>query len=453
MISFVEPNGTAQTPAGIVPKTKKGLRRTKTTLIEKLLLITIIIILPLEQQVPTVGGRSVVFILFVLLGCYVWFNRPQAFRKIIFHPVFLAAYVLFFVGVTVETFHPNSDYSILFRYGQMVGGAILVASLCRDKDALQWACYGFLVAGVFMTALAFVTSYGYLNAATASNFAEASQIRGSAFKGMPLVNNLNYMALIAGLGLVVSLAFALAGGSSFQRNIMFGIAVFCLVGTLLPMSRAAFVGAIAAVSAMLFVYGVGIRIIALMIVLGMGAMIWVPNVVLSRMSYSTEKSSSGTMEARAQIYVASLETIENYPLAGVGAGNFWGPWGLKSKFIHTRKQFNIGPHSGFFAVTIYWGSGALVALLMLVYQAYRCIPRNYGRDPRGLCLLGISICLLCGFMTAHSLSAKVYSLGLGILVASRYWIWPQGKIPSVPRMKRQIRHPYRDIPAIEPAKD
>lgn len=454
MTSFVKPHSTAQTPAGKVPKIKQGLRRTKTTFIEKFLLISTVIILPFEQQIPTVGGKSVLFIWFALMGCYVWLNRPQTFRNVIFHPLFLAAYAFILVGATVETFHSNSDYFILFQFGQMVVGAILVASLCRDKDTLHWACYGFLVAGVFMSALSFFTSFDILNAATATNFHEASQARTRAFKGDLVFDNINYMAGLARLGLVVAFAFALAGRSSFQRKIMIGIAIFCLVGTLLPMSRAAFLSAIVSVSAMLFAYGLGIRVIALMIVLGMGAMIWVPNVVLTRMSYSTESSSSGIMEARAQVYTAALKTIEEYPLTGVGAGNFYGPWGSKSAFVHPIKHHLLAPHSGIFSVWVYWGSGALMALLIIGYQAYRCIPRKCGRDPRSLALLGLSISFLLTFVSSNVLHAKVYSLGLGLLVASRYWIWPQGEIPSVPRMDQQkSRHPYRATPSIEPAND
>lgn len=446
MTSFVKPHSTAQMPGVAIPKAKKSFRPQKTTFIEKLLLISTIIILPLENHIPTVGGRSVVFILFAVIACYVCLNRPQSLNKTFLHPVFLAAYGLIFVGVTVESFHSNSSYFILFRFGAMVLGAILVASLCRDKDALSWACYGFLVAGVFMSALLFMTSYGTLSAATATNFHEASTIRGAVFNDNPLDANLNQMGVIAGLGLVVAVAFALSGGSSLKRSIMIGVAVFCLVGTLLPMSRSAFVAALASVSAMLFVYGLGIRIIALMIVLGMAVMIGTPDVVLNRMSFSTEKTSSGKIEARARVYSAALETIGEYPLVGVGAGNYWGPWGVKSKFMYIKKHVLLGPHSGFFAIAIYWGCGALVGLLLVVYQAYRCIPRKCGRDPRSLCLLGLSISLLFALMTAHSLSAKSYSLGLGILVASRYWIWPQGKIPSVPRRNdgQKVRHTNPD---------
>lgn len=208
------------------------------------------------------------------------------------------------------------------------------------------------------------------------------------------------------------------------------VGMFCLVGTFLPMSRGAVISVIVAGAAILYAYGMGMRIILMLAVLGIGVMIWVPDVVISRMSFTTEKNTSGKLEARAEVYLAAIEHFPEYYVTGVGEGNFWGPWGLKNWFKKgsgTRAHV-IGPHNCFIAVTIYWGIAGFLAYLAIVYQAYRCVPHKCGRDASSLCLLGLGLMLLMFIMNGHLLASKELSVGLGLLVSCRYWVWPRGVV-------------------------
>jgi hypothetical protein len=425
-----------------IPNPKKGRSNPKTTFIEKILLVITIIILPMENGLPTVGGRSVVFLLFAVIGCYVFLNRLQILMRVIKHPVILTAFGLILVGVILETYHTNSSYDGLFRFGQMVFGGILVASLCRDKEALRASFYGYLVASLWLAILIFLTSYSSLSVASAIDFHGASVARDAAFVDNPLEANLNAMARVTGIGAVVALSFALAGtGAAWRRNMFLVGGAFFLIATFLPMSRGAVLSVIVAGAAIMFAYGMGIRIILMLAVLGIGIIIWVPDVVLSRMSFSTEKSASGKLEARAKIYLLAIEHFPEYFITGLGEGNFWGPWGLKNwmkKKYLGRRAVVIGPHSCFIAVTIYWGIAGLLAYLAMVYQAYRCFPNKCRRDALSLCLLGLSLMLLMFMMNGHGMASKEFSLGLGLLVSCRCWVWPQGVVPAL-RLERKIK--------------
>ena len=92
-----------------------------------------------------------------------------------------------------------------------------------------------------------------------------------------------------------------------------------------------------------------------------------------------------------------------------------------------------GAHNAFIQVTIFWGLAGLLMLIVVVYLAYRCLPRGGGKDVLVLCLYGIAVALLLQMMVAHGLAAKEYSLGLGLLVGGHRWIWPKGIILSVRR--------------------
>src|SRR5262249_13681664 len=146
-------------------------------------------------------------------------------------------YTLLVIGFLVEFSHSYSSYEDLLRIGQMFAGAIMVASLCRDRRALYTSIYGYLIAGVWISIFLFLTTYGALRGATASNFQEAEQIRVQIFPGQPFAANLNELAFFTAQGATVALALAFTAKSARLRNLFLGGTLFCLVGTLLTFSR------------------------------------------------------------------------------------------------------------------------------------------------------------------------------------------------------------------------
>ncbi len=58
------------------------------------------------------------------------------------HPVFVAAYVFIGIAVAMELQTPYPVTRVIGRFALMIGGALLVASLCRDRAALKVFMYG-----------------------------------------------------------------------------------------------------------------------------------------------------------------------------------------------------------------------------------------------------------------------------------------------------------------------
>jgi hypothetical protein len=407
------------------------------------MLMTTTVMLPLQEHIPAIAGFSIMYIMFAILAAYIVLNRPRALARAWLHPVFLAAYALLTVSLFVESSHPFADYSFILRLGQAIAGAIIVASLCRDRRALQAAIYGSLVAGVWMSVLLFLSSFGALSGAIATDFNEATRIRSQVFAEMPLEANLNFMGFIAAQGTVVALASALTTRSSHRRYLLLGIGAFCFVATFLPLSRSAIAIVILACGIIMLAYGaMHIRTLMVAIILGATMVIWVPNAVFSRLTFSTEPYH-GKIEARARIYTAAIEHFPEYAMTGVGVGNFNGPWGMQTEFFKPSQGIVIGAHNWYIAVTIYWGVGGLVALLVMIYQAYRCLPKRSGADPLSLCLLGIAISLFLYTFVQHVIYSKTVFLGLGLLVGARLWIWPHGIAQSTSRQQRRFRIPLR----------
>ncbi|WP_447603647.1 O-antigen ligase family protein [Nitrospira sp. Nam80] len=402
-----------------------------TSVFERVLLLLTIVALPADDHFRIVPGYSILFLLFVVLGIYVLAVRFAQLLITLSQPTILACLLFLALAGLIEFTHPLSSYSELIRIAQMILGGILIGSICRDLQAIRMACYGYLVAGVWLSVLLFLTSYGALNAATASDFHEASQLRDAAFDENPLQANLNTMAFGAGQAAIVALAWALSRQESRFRLLFIGVGLFCLVGAFLPLSRGGV--AITIISCVSVMYAFGLRhgkalLIAVVIAATIASV--VPQAVWSRMSFSFEEKE-GKIEGRALIYQAAIDHLPDYLLTGVGAGNFWSGWGRRSEFATYGRTG--GAHNCFFQVTLYWGMLGAAALALVFWNAYRCVPRACSREASALCLLGIGVGLLLFSMVVHNLYSKEFSLGLGLLVGARTWVWPYGVVYATPQ--------------------
>jgi O-antigen ligase len=141
------------------------------------------------------------------------------------------------------------------------------------------------------------------------------------------------------------------------------------------------------------------------------------------------------MESRAELYTVALQHFPDYFISGVGAGNYFNKWGIQNGFaIRSYKVGNIvvGVHNSFLQVVINWGLIGLLAFLAVIWRAYRCLPKKiYAKDDLALGILGISVALALWLLQSHNFYIKDFSLGLGILVGARYWIWPAGIVSAV----------------------
>jgi hypothetical protein len=375
------------------------------------------------------AGFSFMFIMFVILGFYLLLNRRRMLAKILQHPVFIACYAFLLVGILLESLHTDSDYFEILRMAQMIAGAVSIACLCRDRRALHAGIHGYLLAGVCMSVLLFFTTFGVLSGATAIDFEQASRLRAATLEDNPLRANLNMMAFCAAQGTVVALALALFAKSIVMRVIFVGVTIVCAIASFLPMSRSGFVILVVSCASVMLAYGFRhVRTLLFGFLLVVAVLLWVPDVVFSRLSYSTEPVY-GQLEGRARINTAVMDHLPEYVFTGIGAGNFWKQWGYESGFV-TGYGSVVGAHNCFFQVTIYWGLPGLLALLLAVYQTIRYSLRRSGRDVLALSVTGIAVSLLLLLLVIHNIYTKEFSLGLGLLVASRYWIWPKGTVST-----------------------
>lgn len=415
-------SGTPTAVPGILPQLR-------TTPFERFLILISIVIIPLQDHIPSVAGMSIMFLVFASLAAYVIVNRLRILGKVWYHPIFIAAYA--FIGVTalLEFSSPLSSYGEILRFTQMIGGAVCVAALCRDRSALTAGLYGHIVAAVWVAVILFSTSYGTLQGMQADDFSQATELRAQAWEDNPIEANINGMAFTCVQGGIVAVTWALVGRGKQRRILFLGIATFCFVASFLPMSRGAAMIGLVSFAVILYAHGVRHgKALIVMSILGLCVYAVVPDAVWSRMAYSTE-TREGKMEARARLYTTALNRLPEYIVSGVGSGNYHKAWGGQKGFAKGGVVY--GAHNSFLQITIFWGSLGLSMFLWIFWCVYRSIPLRSGRDELSLGLLGIIASLGLWLFVMHIFHAKQYAFGLGLLVGASQWIWPTGVVSAV----------------------
>jgi hypothetical protein len=407
-----------------------------TTGLEKSLIALTIVALPTENHFLFIPGFSLQFILFGIIAVYIVLNRFFELLNTVVHPALLSAYLFLTIGFLLEWTHDDASYYELIRVAQMIGGAILIACLCRDLPALRMACYGYLTAGLYLSILLFFTAYGALSASTASDFQEASKLRAEVFEDNPLQANLNNMAFGAAQAAVVALSWGLLARRTLPRGFYAAAGLICLIGTFLSLSRSGVAIVLASCTGVMYAFGLRHAKEFLIAALLAGVVLMlVPQSVWSRMSFTFEKHE-GKTEGRALVYGTAIDHLPEYFMTGVGAGNFWTSWGRRTEFASVSGRVS-GAHNSLMQVTLYWGILGLMGFLLVFWQAYRCVPRCAGREAAALTLIGIGISALLLSMVTHNIYAKEFTLALGLLVGSHRWIWPQGFVYSPSGLKTQ----------------
>lgn len=410
--------------------------RLRSTLVDRFLLVSFIVLIPLQTYFPTYGGASVTFLCMTIILGYLVFLRPKALLKTLMHPVILTGFVFMGISFVMEFLHESDGYGTVRGIGLMVLGGAAVAALCRDRKALLFALYGYLGASIIVVLVLMLTAFGKLSAVQAGDFDEASQARVQVYSKKPLGNDINTLAFHAGQGVVAALVLGLSARSVFQKFLVIVVGIFLVIGTFLPMSRGGVAILMASCAAVIYSYGLmRPKVILISGIFFLSVLVLVPGAVLTRFGLTSQGAISGDTESRVPLILAVFDHFHEFWLIGVGEKAFFGKWGKSSSFYDPNSGEVIGAHNGFFHVTILWGLPGLLALLAVVWKAYKYFPKNSRSDPLKLFLLGISISVLLESLAIHVLSGKEFSLALGLIVGSSLWIWPYKGL----RLERKIK--------------
>jgi len=391
-----------------------------TTVIERWLLFLGIVLLPLQDHIPSVAGVSVMFIVFAFMALYVVLIRSKFLVRTMVHPVFQTLYLLLAIAMLMEFVHLDSNLFVIRRMLLMVFGALVLATLCRDQKALRVGVYSYLVSGFLMALNMLIVGYEPLSLARVSTLEEAGAMQRMVSQEDLLRMNLNKMAFVIAQGAVVALVLGLAKRGRWWLLLF---AVISAIGVTLTMSRGGLVILGLTVLYILTLKGqMRWRMFAVLIIGLLVLYFLVPESALKRIeltdwNFLSDPHPSG----RARTYLAAVVHFREYALYGVGFGNFWQKWGLSSWF---RKGATVhGTHSYFISVWVYWGLFAELALLWTLIRLRKLLPRGEDVESFKLGLKVIAISTFLFMFLNNVLSDKSYSIIIGLLVGSNIWIY------------------------------
>ncbi len=271
------------------------------------------------------------------------------------------AFVVWAFASTVWALDEGGAASSAFRLAQMIFLVFVVFSAIRTTAHLRWLMWAF-VAGIVLTALVGIAS--------------GTAFRGGSARFRGDFGNPNNLAAVE-LPALAFVAFLLvASRRPLERWILLWCGAILIATLFLTESRGGLVGlaAMAAV-ALLFSGSLRPRAVALILVVGVGAVVYfgaiAPQAARERVTDYSSASSTG----RADLWNVALEISGDHPILGVGADNFTdAAQGYLSRDLNVRRPdfFLDRPqpvHNTYLSVLAELGAVGLTLVLVLLAGA------------------------------------------------------------------------------------
>jgi len=391
--------------------------------LDKLLLFLAVVTIFFEPYLPFFGGTSTAFFVFSFIMAYVLFTRLKAFKKIVTSIYFLA--VIFFVVICLlmESIHSYPDYVYIFRFLNMSLGMFCISVLCRDKAAIDVTIYSFIFCSAGHSLYMMIGPMNFLRSLSARGFDEASKARIQAFEHLTIHDHLNDISIFSGLGALLGIVTWFYETNKLKRAGLVVLIMLSIIGIFLPASRT---GALVFfVSLAIFVYKSRIKIRKWALPLAIFAVLLfflVPEVVWVRITSIGRFAELREVDSRAKMYTAILDILQQYFLTGVGCGYYWKQWAVDNGLTNIMDIYEpLAPHNAFFQVWIYWGLPAFLTFIYMMYILSRALDKNIINHRQKASLYIFILIIPIVFLFYPRFYHKAFSVGVGIMLAARYW--------------------------------
>jgi hypothetical protein len=400
-------------------RTELPKRSNESVAFERILIFLTVFIVPFENDIPLVGRFSAPFVLFAIMGAYIFVFRLTALRRVISSGPFVLVTLFLLVAALTESFHQDSNFLAIGRTAQTAAGGVLLASLCRDARALRALMWGCILSGTLASWVLIRDGYSLLSSFGASDFISANQARLAFQEAATIEENFNTLSRVAALGAALGLLLALRRGGGRLRMVAITGTVICLIGLFLPMSRGGMISGAFLIAIVLYYSPVTLGKKAFVVIaLTVVVMTLVPRVVFQRAQVVTAGRYADT---RLMMYTAAVSNFPEYVGTGVGAGNF-SRWGMKAGFPSRERA--IWVHNSFLQVFINWGIIPLFLYGCVFWFAFRTIPKNKNRDIHITGMLVLLVSLIMTLAFSHVLWTKYMAIALGAVVGLSRWARP-----------------------------
>ena len=384
-----------------------------------------ILIIPFEDEYSVFGLSLAKLTILTLLIAVLLFESKRLL-EMLKHPIFICSAAFLAWAFITELFHPSSGWAFVGRIGQTLFYSTLVAAAVKNLAALR----RILMTLVLVSAgLAFYLFYNFHDLRSSRlDLKKADWARIYMEDGMGFSSNLNILSYTVGIGAIVALTKVLTTGG-WRRIVWAAIYVLCAIGVTIPASRGAFL-ALAAGSGIMMWRSVTrsakrMKQLFVMFCILVSLYAFASDTLTERLTslvgVGGADAETGKEESRAVLLNLALQTLPQYWILGVGAGNFWDSWGLENGFSKERRwesgEITVGTHNGFLAVWIYFGLPGLSLLCLICVMAGRRAPPKSDKSWDALSLTGLLVLGLFWLVFTHDLYLKQFGMILGLVMA------------------------------------
>lgn len=391
--------------------------------VDRFLIFLLVVSIYFEANLPYWGKASTPFIIFGITLAYLSVFRLKTLLRLLAGRYFMSALGFAVVAIFMETLHPFASYDLIFRYLNMTIGIFGIAVLCRDRKALDVALFTFILASAAQSLVLFFGTASFLRTFNVEGFYESSRARIQAYEEFVLRGNLNEISYFSSIGAIIGIIWFYYEKRKWFRIILLSLTIPSVLGVFMPASRT---GAILFfVSLIIFIYKAKIHIrrwIYPVLILGGFVLVAIPEVIWVRIFSFLHLTELQETDSRTKIFSAILTNFPRYFLDGVGAGNYWQGWavhaGISNRFT---SDIAIAAHNAYLQVWIYWGLPGILSFLTLIYTFSKALDRRIPGDYRKAALYIFVMMIPLIFIFYHSFYHKSFSIGLGMLIGTRFW--------------------------------
>lgn len=395
----------------------------RSTLFDRVLIFLLVFSIYFEANLPYLGTASTPFLIFSFTLAYLALTRLKTLLRLFSSKYFIGSIAFALICVFMETIHPYASYEFIFRYMNMTLGIFCIAVLCRDKTAFDIALFTFILASAIQSMILIFGTATLLRSITAKGFYDASRARIQAFEEFFLRGNLNDISYFSSIGAIIGLIWIYYEKVKWKRRALIVLTIPSILGVFLPASRTGAVIFFASILLFMFKSGINVR---KWVLPGLGLIIFliiaVPDVVWVRLGSVLRYTELQETDSRTKVYSAVLNNLDKYALTGVGSGNYWHGWAVNAGITNRlTTDVAMAAHNAFFQLWIYWGLPGLLSFLGLIYLFRTALDRDIAGRRQKSCLYIYIMMIPMIFLIYHSFYHKSFSIGLGMLLGSRFW--------------------------------
>tara|TARA_B100000035_G_C21005656_1_gene557141 strand:+ start:117 stop:1130 length:1014 start_codon:yes stop_codon:yes gene_type:complete len=326
--------------------------------------------------------------------------------------------------ILTEIMHENSDFSYIFRSIFMIIGALVFSTLSVNIKNQNSIFLALIYAGLLLTVFNTFTFINILSGVSINSISESTYIKNVIFgEQVYLKDNLNNMGYNLSLFNIAILNYYYRSKSVKKISLLMLGLVFSL-GIVVTLSRSAILVFVISVLIFLKKNDKIFKSLPILVVATLLLYVIIPDIAINRLTGTVKliDESSAIDDVKDSRFKLISSTLHHFSAAmpfGVGHGNYFGDWGINSRFYKYKTARVHGTHNLFIQIYFFFGMPSLIIFILCLLIIFIEL-RSFAVYENNFFPYTVLIFLILMSFFNHNLYNKIYSLCFGIIYANLF---------------------------------